>query len=385
MIRTAFIFENFDALWTGGRNYYRCLFHAIESYPEKAIEPIIFQGVPSKNPKVYFGSIPTIVLSLLEPKNISWIIRKIIFKIAKKDILLEKALLKRNINLVSHQEYIGPNSNIKSIGWIPDFQHKHLKENFTKEIRQARDFIFERICQTSDIILVSSESAMNDLSQFYPDYADKGRVLNFIGNFPEKVPITLKNTQDKYKLSGPYFYVPNQFWKHKNHELIIDALRILRKNNSYPMIICSGSTEDINNPNHFRYLKNKIEHNNLQSQFRILGEIDYDDVISLTYHALAIINPSLFEGWSTIVEEVRNLDRNLILSNIDVHREQNADNTIYVDPNNPDELASAMLSLINKTDDIEKLEWKKLVARYDCRNKLFARQYQNIILQATNE
>ena len=382
MIRTAFIFENFDHLWMGGRNYYKCLFSAIENYPETVIDPIIFQGLPSKRPYEYFGSIPTRELPILKPRSIPWFFRKILFKIFNKDILLRNSLLRENISLISHQGYIGKNTSIKSVGWIPDFQHKHLKNNFSKKERLNRDLIFKKLCHTSDIILISSESALNDLRQFFPKYANKGRVLNFIGNFPERKPLKLTTIREKYNITEPYFYVPNQFWKHKNHKIILDALKILRHNNVNPVVLCSGSTNDVNNPYHFNLLIKEIKSNNLQLQFRVLGEIDYHDVISLAYHALAIINPSLFEGWSTIVEEARNLNKHQILSNIDVHIEQAPNNSTYIDPNNPEELAMAMMLRLNQKDTVERLEWNELIERYSHRKILFAHQYQNIVQQA---
>ncbi|WP_407216067.1 hypothetical protein [Escherichia coli] len=30
--------------------------------------------------------------------------------------------------------------------------------------------------------------------------------------------------KEKYGISGDYFFLPNQFWKHKNHELVIKAI-----------------------------------------------------------------------------------------------------------------------------------------------------------------
>lgn len=44
---------------------------------------------------------------------------------------------------------------------------------------------------------------------------------------------------------------------------------------------------------------------------------------TLMKHAIAIINPSLFEGGSTTVEEAKSLLKVIILSGIPVHREQN--------------------------------------------------------------
>ena len=43
--------------------------------------------------------------------------------------------------------------------------------------------------------------------------------------------------------------------------------------------------------------------NNLSNYFIFLDKITYEDVISIMYYSNAIINPSVFEGWSTTVEE----------------------------------------------------------------------------------
>lgn len=59
-------------------------------------------------------------------------------------------------------------------------------------------------------------------------------------------------------------------------------------------------------------------------------------------HAVSIINPSFFEGWSTTVEEAKSLGKNLILSNIGVHKEQAAPGARYFNKDSPEELAVMM-------------------------------------------
>ena len=50
--------------------------------------------------------------------------------------------------------------------------------------------------------------------------------------------------------------------------------------------------------------------------------IPKNDVSKLIYKSKAVINPSLFEGWNTSVEEAQNTKKKIILSDIAVHREQ---------------------------------------------------------------
>jgi glycosyltransferase involved in cell wall biosynthesis len=59
----------------------------------------------------------------------------------------------------------------------------------------------------------------------------------------------------------------------------------------------------------------------------------------------ALLNPSLFEGWSTTVEEARALGVSMILSDIGVHREQAAEGAVYFDPLSADSLVEALESL----------------------------------------
>ena len=55
--------------------------------------------------------------------------------------------------------------------------------------------------------------------------------------------------------------------------------------------------------------------------------------------SIAIIQPSLFEGWSTIVEESRSIGKNIILSDLGVHKEQNFSRSIFFQRNSYEDLA----------------------------------------------
>ena len=60
----------------------------------------------------------------------------------------------------------------------------------------------------------------------------------------------------------------------------------------------------------------------MKANFRYLGMIPLDHVYALLRASVALINPSRFEGWSTTVEEAKSFGVPMILSDIDVHREQ---------------------------------------------------------------
>ena len=65
--------------------------------------------------------------------------------------------------------------------------------------------------------------------------------------------------------------------------------------------------------------------------------------------SIAVINPSLIEGWSTTVEEAKSLGVPLILSDIPVHREQNQE-VMFFDPRSARSLAETMLLAISSSN-----------------------------------
>ena len=59
-------------------------------------------------------------------------------------------------------------------------------------------------------------------------------------------------------------------------------------------------------------MKKYILDKGLEDMYRILGLVSFTDVQILAEISLAYINPSLFEGWSTTVEEAKSRENNII-------------------------------------------------------------------------
>ena len=118
--------------------------------------------------------------------------------------------------------------------------------------------------------------------------------------------------------------MPNQYWLHKNHRVVIEALnRISKKSRENIIIYSSGSNQDYRNPQNFQNIIKLVSKYKLQKNYVYLGLIPFLDVMSLIYYSLAVINPSYFEGWSSSVEQAKAYNKKIILSQIDVHKEQN--------------------------------------------------------------
>ena len=248
----------------------------------------------------------------------------------------------------------------------------------------ARDKQFRDLCQYCTTIIVSSFDAQADLRRFDPSCAAKSEVLQFVVS-PTKAEIILPNREvleTRYKFTGNYFLLPNQFWKHKNHRVVIEALGLLAREGKRVLVLATGSTEDYRHPEYFKTMMERAKELDVLNSFRHLGLVPSSDLTDLMRDALAIINPSFFEGWSTSVEEAKSLGKRVLLSDIPVHREQNPPRAYYFPPNDANALATILWEVWNEQDSNELNFTESARRTTDERRLEFARQYQKIVLEA---
>jgi len=74
----------------------------------------------------------------------------------------------------------------------------------------------------------------------------------------------------------------------------------------------------------------------------LLGLIPKFDQVQLMRRSIGIVQPSLFEGWSTLVEDARLLGKSIILSDLPVHIEQNPPHSAFFECKSPEHLAELM-------------------------------------------
>ena len=348
-IRVGFILDSGD--WLGGRNYLRNLFAAIRSLPGNPITPVIFRGKRQGNASTDFSEIEVIQTSLLDRNSSSWVLRRIIAKATARDTILQGLLRRHGVSILSHSFHLGRQTAVKTIGWIPDLQHVHLPEFFSPEDRRQRGREYMELCEVCNKIIVSSECAATDLRTFSPAHAYKAEVLRFVASpAPLSHAAALPNLQRLYRFNEPYFLLPNQFWTHKNHRVVLSALRILKRRNEPLLVLATGSSEDRRSPSFFPSLMEYAAECDVLDCFRVLGKVPFDHLIGLMQHATAFINPSRFEGWSTSVEEAKSMGKQIVLSDIPVHREQAPEREFFFPADDPEALAAAMMAAYNEFD-----------------------------------
>lgn len=333
MINVGFIVNSSEELM-GKSNYLKNLIFAIASVKKKNIKVTVFVGKKEKKQtKTFYQKYANVVEdSMFDKKSMKWFFSKLEHKIFGSNLFLESFLKKYDIKILSHSSIVDL-KDIKIINWIPDFQHVHLNYIFSKKDIDKRDKNFKEIIKKSNIILLSSFDALRDFNNFDNTNNYKAKVLQFVSQ-PHKKYFTLdlndkKNLLKKFNLEENFYYIPNQYWKHKNHMLVFKAINELKNEGVIVNIVCTGYPDDHRNKDHFQNLKTYINKNNLNKNIRMLGVVTYEEVFSLIKFSKAVINPSLFEGWSSTVEECKSVGKNMILSDLSVHKEQYPTETFF--------------------------------------------------------
>ncbi len=276
---------------------------------------------------------------------------------------------------------------IPYIIWIADFQFMHLKEHATPAHLKAGEDNARNGTSMADAVMLSSKDALNDFSHLLPEYIGKANVVSFAKRIePSMLRQDSTAVKQKYNLPDSFFYVSNQFWKHKNHLVVIDALKILKQKGLKFTVVFSGHTHDFRNPLYFDGLLSHIAEQGVHEHVHILGMIPFSDVVSLIRESVAVINPSKFEGWNTAVEEVKSIGKAMLLSDLAVHREQAENDADYFNPDQPEQLAERMIdALAKKRTKSRKEDEKEASEKYQIAEKNFADNYYKLIESIANK
>lgn len=361
--------------WMGGLNYFNNLLFAIDSLNNKELQIFVFVGKKTdEDIKNMFRKYATVIEDrIFDRKSLKWFLMKLEQKIFKTNFLLENILKKYDIQVLSHTS-ITKFKNIKTINWIPDFQHIHLPQMFSKKEIENRDKSFMQIIKESDVVVLSSFDALTDLKNFSSEYQNKARVLQFVSQpnsrYFELNENDKNNVLKKYDIKDEFFYMPNQFWKHKNHMTVFTAINELKKDGIQICVVCTGHLADYRNKTYIDEIKNFIKINNLEKNIKLLGLVEYEDVFALIKFSKAVINPSLFEGWSSTVEECKSVEKNMILSDLDVHKEQYPNATFFE--------RNSVESLKNILKNYKKENIDSNIESLEIRTKKFADTYVSI-------
>jgi glycosyltransferase involved in cell wall biosynthesis len=341
-------------LWTFGNVYQSDLIKSLQKYgPDNYIFIVLVPRsqmgtIAETNPGVSYVYYEDYKIELMS--NLLTLAYNAVMNLFGKKAGFSVLLKKHHVDVLFGPLIDFPIFNIKTLIWIPDFQHIHFPEMFSPDECQSRSSVIRNVAKKATRVVLISDAVKKDFDNFAPEYSKKAAVfppLAYIEDSVYDMPpdVVLK----RYNLPEKFIFLPNQFWKHKNHCLVLQAIRLLREQGILVTLVCAGSAHDYRNPTFFSLLLRKISEWDLRDNVIYLGLIPHDDVLLLIRQSVCVINPSLFEGFGFSVDEARSVGKKLILSDIPPHREQNAPAAEYFDPSSKEDLARIIRTVWSET------------------------------------
>jgi glycosyltransferase involved in cell wall biosynthesis len=198
------------------------------------------------------------------------------------------------------------------------------------------------------VTIVTSEDAKSDLHKYFGPFKSEVVSLPFGSARASPDPQWLGRIDDrvlrKYAVPYPFFLCSNQFWLHKNHKVVFEAIALGKKEGRPIDVVFTGAMEDYRDPAYITELLRYVDILEIRAHCRFLGLIRKLDQIQLMKAAIGVVQPTLFEGspGGGAIEEAVSLGRPTIVSDIPVNREAAEHVTEFFAPGSARSLLAAL-------------------------------------------
>ena len=219
-----------------------------------------------------------------------------------------------------------------------DMQELHFPEYFTSQDRMLRTIEYKKAIDESDHIIVSFYHVKQDILKYFEINDNKISVcsLPLADDWFNSKKVSLKKElSEKYNINSDFILYPAATWQHKNHNNLLNALKILKDHGNEVNLVCTGLKT-----NYFTIIENEIISLGMQDNVKLLGIVPEKDLIGLYYSTKLVVIPTLYEAGSGPLFEAMRYNIPVICSNVTSLPESINDNEFVFDPNSPKEIAN---------------------------------------------
>lgn len=227
--------------------------------------------------------------------------------------------------------------------WLYGLKHKAFKFVLGSQVKNAKR------------IITPTQSVKKQLIEIYgQQYAKKITAIYEGVNF--ELMNAEENTALKKEFSKPFFLYVGNFYPHKNVDALIEAYKSL---NTDIELILVGPTNYFSDT-----LKEEIKKEGLKNiRFYHTGKVE--DLVFFYKNALALINPSISEGFGLPLIEAAYFNLPIIASNLDVFKELFGEEYIYFDPKDVSSIAGKLQKFVEYSKSKHpKVNYSNLLKKY---------------------
>ena len=260
----------------------------------------------------------------------------------------EKKLMRNNINLVFYFSISWKILLLKKTYFIStildvahyDFWGKKKFKEISLKVFLVREYLYKKILPLSFRIVTESEDLKKKIQKLYNLKSNNIISIPNLPSFLLKKKINLKtvNTKIKFQLFDKFFFYPAQFWEHKNHIVIIKAIKNLMLKKKIIKFVFCGIDKG-----YLKEIKNKITEYKIAENITIIDYVKDTELLQLYKLCKALVMPSYFGPTNIPPVEAWSLGIPVIYSSL--NRNHGKDACLYFDVGSSKQLSQAILKL----------------------------------------
>lgn len=237
---------------------------------------------------------------------------------------------------------------------IHDMQHR-LQPEFPEVSAggewERREYVYGNGAVHATVVLADSEIGKQDILDCYGDQGVRSDRIEILPLMPPPYMRELANEQARsevrarYSLPDRYVFYPAQFWPHKNHERIVEALGLLRDEGLRVTAVFAGSWSGDLRGRTYQRVQQRANELGVTDLVRTLGYVPDEDFPALLAGSEALVMPTFFGPTNIPPLEAWVVGTPVITSDIRGIREHAGSASILVDPRSSESIATAIRSI----------------------------------------
>lgn len=253
-------------------------------------------------------------------------------------------------------EHLLPRLSRRTVMTVHDLIFKRLPQTHTWKNRAFLSTGMPIFLQKANAIIAVSAQTKRDLEDIYEVEPSRVTVIpeGIDENF-RQVPADDPDSRDLRKRLGLYFLMVGTLEPRKNHAAVLRALAYLRSRGHVLNLVIAGGQGWKFSP-----VQSLVTELGLQSQVQFAGFVPEELLPAYYSNAVALLQPSLYEGFGFPVLEAMACGAPVVISNRSCLPELAGPNALVVDPDDIHDLGDAMLRLSQQAGLREDLRAKGL-------------------------
>jgi glycosyltransferase involved in cell wall biosynthesis len=234
---------------------------------------------------------------------------------------------------------------------IHDLQHifhPQYKEVSQKGEHSVREFRYTYEMAHSYKVFAESEIGKEDIVSHYHIKASKVLVMPYVPINTIRTMSAFHSLRIRKKLHLPDIYVfyPANFWPHKNHRNLIEAIAMLKNSGKPVDLVLTGSANCARST--YEEMINLTKKYHLTKNVHFLGYVSDTDLSVIYSYAKALVMPTYFGPTNIPIVESWKMGIPVITSDIRGCKEQAKNAALFVNPDSPRDIAEKILIILKK-------------------------------------